>query len=256
VLNFLEEKLEYGSELIAFQNSQHAIIFEKWHDEIVEYLKEAFVDNEVADFFLAEAKLGYSLYIGGPSEIYGYELGKARKALRRILGGMSEETHDKSSDVKDRSDLKTHSKKVFIVHGHNKSVLSEVARLLGQLKLEPIILHEQANRGQTIIEKFEEHSDVDFAIVLMTADDKGASNDEAQSGSLKSRARQNVVLELGYFFAKLSRARTCVLKEASVEEPSDILGVVYNEIDTSGAWKFLVAKELKAAGYKIDMNLL
>jgi predicted nucleotide-binding protein len=36
------------------------------------------------------------------------------------------------------------------------------------VNLEPIILHEQANQGKTIIEKFEAHAGVGFAIVLLT----------------------------------------------------------------------------------------
>lgn len=49
-----------------------------------------------------------------------------------------------------------------------------VARTLGELDIEPIILHEQANLGKTIIEKFESCSEnVYFAIVLLSPDDLG-----------------------------------------------------------------------------------
>ena len=46
--------------------------------------------------------------------------------------------------------------KVFIVHGHDNAAKQEVARLVERLGLEAIILHEQVNRGKTIIEKIEE----------------------------------------------------------------------------------------------------
>jgi predicted nucleotide-binding protein len=48
-----------------------------------------------------------------------------------------------------------------------------VARFIERLSLTPLILHEQANEGQTIIEKFESHSSVSFAVVLLTPDDLG-----------------------------------------------------------------------------------
>lgn len=96
------------------------------------------------------------------------------------------------------------SRKVFLVHGHDEAVKECVARFLEKLDLQPIILHEQPNKGQTVIEKFEANSNVGFAVVLLTPDDVGRATSEKK---LKPRARQNVVLELGYFFAKLGRAR-------------------------------------------------
>jgi predicted nucleotide-binding protein len=63
-------------------------------------------------------------------------------------------------------------------------------------------------------------------------------------------------MELGYFTAQLTRSRVAVLTEKSVEVPSDILGVVYTELDKSGAWRTLLGKELKAAGYNVDLNKL
>jgi predicted nucleotide-binding protein len=141
--------------------------------------------------------------------------------------------------------------KVFIVHGHNNEIKLDVARTLEKLGLHPIILHEQANSGRTIIEKFEEHSDVGFAVVLLTDDDLGKTKKDEL---LNTRARQNVILELGYFIAKLSRERVCPLYTKGVELPSDLSGVLYVELDKSSNWKIKLAKELKATGYNIDVN--
>ncbi len=146
--------------------------------------------------------------------------------------------------------IKSISKKIFIVHGHDQGVREAVARFLERIEFEPIILHEQANQGHTIIEKIEKHGDVGFAIVLLTPDDEGCKKGDA----LKPRARQNVVLELGYFIAKLGRNRVCALKRGEVELPSDFGGVVYESYDESGGWKQSLAKELRAAGYEIDWN--
>lgn len=143
------------------------------------------------------------------------------------------------------------SNKIFIVHGHNNEVKVSVARTIEKLGLEAIILHEQANSGKTIIEKFEEHSEVAFAIVLLTDDDLGKSKME---DNLNNRARQNVILELGYFIGKLTRKKVCPLYTPGVELPSDLLGLLYIEIDTEENWKFKLAKEIKASGINVDVN--
>ncbi len=143
--------------------------------------------------------------------------------------------------------------RVFIVHGRDEAAKEAAARFVARLNLEPIILHEQPNGGRTIIEKLEEHLDVDFAIVLLTPDDVGAiSTDPA---NLKSRARQNVVLELGLFLGALGRNKVCALHKGALELPSDFAGVVYVPMDDAGGWRLLLAREMKQAGMAIDLNL-
>lgn len=143
---------------------------------------------------------------------------------------------------------------IFIVHGHDSGLKNEVARFLEKLKLNPIILHEQASGGDTIIEKIERYSNVGFGIVLYTPCDKGSVAREG--AELKFRARQNVVFEHGFLIGKLGRKKVCALIKNDVEKPNDISGVVYVSHDESGAWKVELAKELKEAGYKIDFNEL
>jgi predicted nucleotide-binding protein len=63
-----------------------------------------------------------------------------------------------------------------------------------------------------------------------------------------------VVLELGYFAAQLGRRKTLVPIKGDVELPSDILGLVYDVMDNSEGWKMRLARELKAAGFTIDLN--
>ena len=144
--------------------------------------------------------------------------------------------------------------KVFIVHGRDTLLRTQVENVLRALGLEPIILQEQANNGKTIIEKIEECTDVGFGIVLYTPCDEGRLKSE--EGKLKPRARQNVVLEHGYLMAKLGRERVCCLVSDDVEFPSDIQGVGYIPANDIDQWKCKIAKELKAAGFDIDMNKL
>ena len=119
-----------------------------------------------------------------------------------------------------------------------------------KLELKPVILSEQSSRGRTIIEKFEKHSKVGFAIALLTPDDTGSLEGEKK----QPRARQNVIFELGFFIGRIGRERVCALSKGEVEIPSDYSGVVYIPLEDSGGWKFQLCRELKAAGYDIDAN--
>jgi predicted nucleotide-binding protein len=140
---------------------------------------------------------------------------------------------------------------IFVVHGHARAVLHEAVRVLERgTSKEVIVLHEQANAGRTILEKFEDYAaDVSFAAVLLTGDDEGSIR---TSSEIHLRGRQNVIFELGFFFGKLGRQRVVVLLEENVERPSDIAGLVYITLDQSGAWKYHLARELEAAGISVD----
>lgn len=147
------------------------------------------------------------------------------------------------------------SNKVFIVHGHDNEAVQEMARTLEKAGFDAIILHEQADAGLTIMEKIERYSDVDFAVVLYTECDIGRAKD-APANSEKNRARQNVVFEHGYLIGKLGRKQVCALVKGDVETPGDISGVVYVKMDTSGAWKMQLGKNMKEAGLNVDLNKL
>jgi predicted nucleotide-binding protein len=142
--------------------------------------------------------------------------------------------------------------KIFIVHGHNELIKQIVARTLSQLKLDPIILHEKPEEGKTIVEKFEKNSsDVNFAIILLTADDEGKAKRETE---YKSRARQNVVFEMGYFIGKLGREKVFLLLDNGVDKPGDLDGIVYVPIDAADTWKLKLVRELKVAGYNVSAD--
>lgn len=142
-------------------------------------------------------------------------------------------------------------RKVFIVHGRDNEAKQEVARFLSGLGLEPIILHEQASEGMTIIEKIERYAnDADFALVLYTPCDHGRGVHETKVPA-RNRARQNVVFEHGYLMAKLGRENVCALVKGEIETPNDISGVVYVSLDGYGGWKIEVTKELQACGYEV-----
>ena len=181
---------------------------------------------------------------------------KANQYTQDITDDILEEAQNLLSTAvsEPKKELPISSNKIFIVHGRDHNLLTQVENVLRALGLEPIILQEQANIGKTIIEKIEECTDVGFGIVLYTPCDEGRLKSE--DGELKSRARQNVVLEHGYLMAKLGRERVCCLVSKNVEFPSDIQGLGYIPANDFDQWKYKIAKELKAAGFDIDMNRL
>ena len=159
-----------------------------------------------------------------------------------------EESNDASTPV--CQETKHDTSKVFVVHGHDGELRESVARLLEKQGIIPVVLFEQANLGSTIIEKFEEHSDVGAAICLFTGDDE-VKDDE--SASTNRRARQNVVFETGYFIGKLGRKRVVVIADHGVEMPSDLSGVLYVNKNN---WQLDVLRELASQGFDVDLNAL
>jgi predicted nucleotide-binding protein len=172
-------------------------------------------------------------------------------ALKIEAKGLASAVQSNTSDLS-HENTQHYSKKAFIVHGHDNEAKEMVARFVQKIGVDPIILHEQANEGRTIIEKFEVYADVGFAVILLTPDDIGAT--VSNKDNLQPRARQNVILELGYFMGKLTRKRVCALYKSGVEIPSDFQGVIYVELDSAGAWRTKLAQEFVQAGFSIDLQ--
>ena len=210
----------------------------EWTQSVEAALRRLFGTDSVQ---LKEFKrVSYSpgvFYSGQPNSdfIKAYQSG-VRTAVAIIAAALREfedyEVPAHKPSLDGAKNAKRPGKRVFIVHGHETAMKESVARFLERLGLEAIILHEQANAGQTIIEKFERESDADFAVVLFSPDDVGAEKDKM--ADLKPRARQNVVLELGYFIGKLGRQRVLPLVHGQLELPSDVHGVVYVSYEGEG----------------------
>lgn len=134
--------------------------------------------------------------------------------------------------------------RVFVVHGRNEEARNRVVNLLTQVGLEPIVLHEQPNMGRHLLTKFIDEAElVTFAVVVMTDDDIGGQ----RGGSQRPRARQNVILELGYFIAHLSQRRVCAIITPGLETPSDFDGIVYIQMGADNRWENELVRELRAA---------
>lgn len=135
------------------------------------------------------------------------------------------------------------SQAVFIVHGHDDTLIDEVKSCVTSLGLKPIVLREQTDNGNTIIEKLEDWlGNCKCAVILYTPCDVGKSvRDEVD----EKRARQNVVYEHGLFQGYLGRKRIIVLKKGETTLPGDCSGVVYTTVDDTG-WQEQLKNNIKA----------
>ena len=239
---------------------RHSPEFKKWHRNAQVAITNTFgsESSHVLDF----NNVRYSLIAfttGTPESefvaAYRQGLDSAASVVESMIEEIMEywEEDDESSRTFDsRAKVQKHTKKIFVIHGHDTSARETVARFLEKLELEPVILHELPNEGRTIIEKFEDYADVGFAVVLLTPDDLGALKE--QQHNFRPRARQNVVFEFGYFIGKLGRKRVCALLKGDIERPSDCDGILYVSLDNEDGWKIRLLRELKAAGFGIDAN--
>lgn len=225
--------------------------FRAWHTKAERFLAKKYGEGSFEYKKFGETYFSLSCYTHStPREKFVAaclrDLETTRFVFLTYLDEISEESS--VSAKKMVQPLNSTFKKVFIVHGHDGELKQSVARIVEKQGIEAVILSEQVNQGRTIIEKFEDYSDVSGAICLFSADDVGNAKAEANE---KLRARQNVVLETGYFMGKLGRNRIVILADEGVEIPSDLSGIVYT--DTKN-WQFELLRELKAVGYPIDFN--
>ena len=173
----------------------------------------------------------------------------APAAIAARTSASSKRSQPKKAIVRSEIDERT----VFIVHGHDLAARDAVELFVRRVGLSPTILSERPNRGSTVIEKIEREGVCAFAVVLLTPDDRGGPKDSDPS-SYRERARQNVLLELGYFIGKIGRNRVCALYKGNVEIPSDYSGVVWVRFDDAGAWKKELGKEFLAAKLPADLT--
>ncbi|MCL3781383.1 hypothetical protein EMN47_13415 [Prolixibacteraceae bacterium JC049] len=170
------------------------------------------------------------------------------KEARAVRDSKPEKIEKKMISSPKTPSIKADSKKVFIVHGHDDKARLELSKLLkDDLGMEPVILQDEPNLTvETIISKFERLAkECSAALVLFTPDDNAEG---------KFRARQNVILELGYFLGKYQgdeNRRIGIIKTGDVEIPSDISGVLYLEYFKSMKEIFYdLKKQFETWGYK------
>lgn len=232
--------------------------YDRWSSFNIEFLKRNFSSTEYADEYSGWGSVAF-VPVGPRSpgkEVADYretvqtELHRLESLIERLeLIPMA----GSAAPPARPAEPATKSRKVFVVHGHDDAAKANLEILLREFGLEPIVLHRQADEGQTVIEKFEKHSDVAYAFILLTPDEvaylrkeDALPDDERKSKQL--RARPNVIFEFGYFVGKLGRKNVCCLHTGGVELPSDVGGMVYKKfsdsVDEAGV---SIQRDLRAA---------
>lgn len=244
----LKQIIDEIPKLISANVSSSDPLFQAWKTKAERFLMQKYGKNSYE--YTHFQKTSFSLYVftsGTPNSAFVEACQDGLRTSQAIFQTYLDEMSDTSITTPIHQ---TGLSKIFIVHGHDGELKEAVARIIEKQNIEAVILGEKANQGRTIIEKFENYSDVAGAICLFTADDVGS---EKNNTSMKSRARQNVVFETGYFMGKLGRDHVLLLADNNVEMPSDLSGVVYTNAQN---WQVDLLKDLKAMGYDVDFNKL
>lgn len=227
----------------------------KWYDETCKVLDHVFVKGGSNYFYVSSGFEVSSNYYSNGRHLRDMNIPRAAGILRRLIKLIDEKHSSGINNNLEKSPgllLEPINNKVFVVHGHDESLREKVERLIEKIGLEPVVLNKKANEGKTILEKIEAHSGVDFAVVLFTPDDIGGAAKLQKHD--ETRPRQNVLLELGYFWGKIGRNRVCLLNAIGSNISSDLSGLGYVSVDERGAWRIELIRELRRAGYSVDAN--
>lgn len=241
----LKKLIQTANELLDKRVTADLPEFKTWHASALRFLTNEFGEDSIEVTNFKKTRFQCALFDDEQQRIW------CSNGLKATIPTFEELLSDLDEDDENtpKNDSKINNNKVFIVHGHNGELKYKTAELLRKLGIEPIILHDQPNSCRTIIEKIEDFgSEASAAIILFTPDDIGKAVSENET---KTRGRQNVVFEAGYFMGLLGRNNTILIKsDNSIELPGDLDGIVYSD----SANEFMIAKELKSMGFDIDLN--
>jgi predicted nucleotide-binding protein len=254
----LTERIALGSELLGHEPSAAAEIYglrdkiAQWRDYNRTWLDTNLGGEAAEEYRTTTAHWGSALAADNPATQIRFlrqELQSEISKLQSIHGRLRMWAPESDTMPPNQASL---DPPIFIVHGTDTLRAESVARTVDNATgRKTIILREQPNLGRTLMEKFEQHAaDASYAVIVLTADDKGCRAEETDT---RPRGRQNVILEMGYFYALLGRDRVSVLLQPGVEKPSDMDGIVYITLDDNGAWKTELFRELRHARFDIEL---
>jgi predicted nucleotide-binding protein len=263
----LQDRIEKGLELKKRQigSSQEFDAldhdYDKWDSFNTELLKRLFTSDELSKEYSSWGFIGMSPpslreKIADLYENIDDKIRRIDSIIERLELIPVSSTHATLAAQREDAEAQPRSKKVFVVHGRDEVAKTNLEIFLREIGLEPVVLHRQADEGLTIIEKFEKHSDVGYAFILLTPDEvaylvseEGKPDAERRK---EFRARPNVIFEFGYFVGKLGRSCVCCLYTGDVALPSDVSGMIYKKYHKGiEEVAYSITKDLRAAGYSI-----
>jgi len=232
--------------------------FKSWKDDVIKFLKKLYGDNsneavtfENIDFY--NYYLTYDVFNGGWRENILKEKDTFKKGLKTALFYLRNYQEDGYTANYDDKEQKTKNKafgaggaadkpakkaaggnKIFLVHGRNDGVKTQVSDFLTNAGIKPVTLNKKNVKGSTIMEKIEKNPNVTASIILFSGEEE-----------------QNIIFEAGYFLGRLGREYTVILLEEGLAVPDDLEGCKYLEIDKYGKWQSGLASELKNMNFEI-----
>lgn len=257
----LKERILKGKELLelsitnALQLDEAKKEYRKWNDYNFEYIRRIFSTDEEAEKYNKLIR-----YVFGMNSSFSEKVNDLRSDIKEKIHRLDSLVEridlislNLSQNIIQVEEIRVLNKKVFIVHGRDELAKTSLEMLLHEMGLETIVLHRQADEGQTIIEKFEKHSDVGYAFILLTPDEiayfayeDSLPDNERQK---EKRARPNVIFEFGYFVGRLGRNKVCCVYTGDVSLPSDVSGMIYKKYTVSVEdVAYSITKDLKAVG--------
>lgn len=219
--------------------------FYKWDNFNSEYLRKAFnkdlnefkksYDESITSFFSS-----FDIRNSPFQDVKNFK-DKVNNKISRLKKIRDKIDHMKTSVLKNsvfkKPEHETLNSKIFIVPGQDYETLTKTISFIESLGFEAVILHDTVEK-KIIIDKIEQHLDVNFAIILYSPNVED----------------QNIYLNHGYLIGKLGRNNVCVLVKENVEILNDISGIVYVSIDETDLWCYAIARELKKVRYNLDMK--
>lgn len=256
--NLLTERINIGKELLNSQISSMTILdnerkkyfnWSKYNDQL---LSKIFSNNSISEEYTYWSGImvtgGYTTLqdeIKEHLKDINEKIGRLESIIERLE--LFEEAPSVTKKEPENITMTTDEKKVFIIHGHDDTRLLELEKMLkDDFKLTPIILKDQPDGGaSTIIEKFELYApQCVFAIALFTPDDQ-----VEKDGKVYLQARPNVIYELGWFSAKLSRKKVMLVLKDGTNIFTDFQGIIQKRFKTQVLELYRdLHIELKAAG--------
>lgn len=262
----LDERIELGEELYnkpvhtQAQLKSNKDEYYTWSSYNSEFLKEAF--NKEHNEYRKSYDDADSFFFGtiGLRNTPMQDLKNLNDKLKHkisILKKIRAKTETMKTGVLKNGVFKKHEMEmsqlqIFIVPGQDVVASDKTVNFIESLGFEAIILEEQAFSNQTLLEKIDAFPNAKFGIVLYTPSLK--EQKEFENGNTKLKAQQNKIFEHGFLMGKLGKNNTCALVNESIEMPNDISGAVYIPMDETDLWCYSLAKELKNAGYSINMK--
>ena len=133
------------------------------------------------------------------------------------------------------------SNTVLLFATAGNDIKKDVLDFLAKIGLAPLTISCKTTEHDRLLVEVEKNVDAGYALMLLGAEEIKKGNDNAYG--------------LGILVGHLGRDRVCALVAEKVTGIDTYSGITYVPMDAAGAWKFMMIKNLKIAGYEVDANL-